>query len=119
MTAREKMRLYREAKLISEKDAAFDCGMSDILYRMVEGGHVTHPKFVENIKRYFHLTNLEAEELLPKNRRKHDPEYDPDRYVTKQDMRMNLRSRTEEERQFYDYVGAKRVKEQRCHSKRS
>ena len=55
--------------------------VSPTLIKMVENGQVTHPDIVESLRRFYKLTKLEAEELLPKNRRKHDPEYDPDKYV--------------------------------------
>ena len=60
-------------------------GVSSGLIGMVENGDVTHPIIVEKLKAFFKLTDEEAEELLPKNRRTHDPEYDPDKYVAEVD----------------------------------
>ena len=60
-------------------------GISSGLIGMVEHGDVTHPKIVEKLQNFYNLTDEEAEELLPKNRRLHDPEYDPDKYVAEID----------------------------------
>lgn len=80
MTAREKMIAFRKKynddyDLLSRK-----CNVSARLIEMIENGHVTHLNIVERIRKVYHLTNLEAEELLPINRRKHGGDYDPDRY---------------------------------------
>lgn len=56
-------------------------GVSVHLLTMIEDGQVTHPSIVESIRQFYKLTKKEAEELLPKNRREHDPEYEPDKYV--------------------------------------
>lgn len=56
-------------------------GVSVHLLTMIEDGQVTHPLIVESLQKFYKLTKREAEELLPKNRRKHDPEYEPDKYV--------------------------------------
>lgn len=85
MGARETMHYWRERMHASYQDISNMTGISPGLIGMVEHGDVTHPKIVEKIKDFFKLTDDEAEELLPKNRRPHDPEYDPDRYVALKD----------------------------------
>ena len=60
-------------------------GVSRGLIGMIEHGDVTHPKIVAKLQEFYGLTDLEAEELLPKNRRPHDPEYEPDKYVAEVD----------------------------------
>ena len=57
---------------------------------MVERGHVTHPNIVKKLKKLYSLTELEAEELLPENRRKHGDCYDPDKYVHEVDRNISL-----------------------------
>ena len=62
------------------KEAAKKCGISEELYKRIEGGDVTHPNIVKRIQEVFKLTDEQAEELLPENHRPSSPKYDPDRY---------------------------------------
>lgn len=80
MTTREKMIDWRNKSGITIKQLSLNTGVSQTLLGMVEAGHVTHPLIVKKIKRAYRLTDLEAEELLPKCRRKHGSNYDPDMY---------------------------------------
>lgn len=81
MTTREKMIKWREANGITLRKLSDQSGISETLLSMVEAGNVTHPKLVKIIKRLYKLTNDEAEELLPKNYRRSNPEYDPNKFV--------------------------------------
>ena len=62
------------------KVAAKICGISEDLYKLIEGGEVTHKNIVKRIQKVFKLTDEQAEELLPENYRPSSPKYDPDRY---------------------------------------
>lgn len=81
MTTREKMIKWRESKRLSFNDISKLVGISGKLIAMIESGEVTHPKIVEKIKNFYEFSDNEVEELLPKNRRPSDPNYDPDKYV--------------------------------------
>lgn len=81
MNVREKMIKFREEHLLTIKDMADRCGVSNDIIGMVEKGEVTHPLLVAKIAEAYGLTDLEAEELMPKCRRQHDPEYNPTKYV--------------------------------------
>lgn len=87
-STREKMVEFREKYGLSIRQMAEICGTSSDILGMVEKGDVTHPKIVERIRKGYKLTDLEAEELLPINRRPHGGDYDPDRYVTEIDPTM-------------------------------
>lgn len=90
MTTREKMKEYRKKNRIDLDSMAYICEMSKGLLGMVENGEVTHPIFVRNIQSAYELTDDEAEELLPINRRPHHPEYDPDKYVHAKDRERRI-----------------------------
>lgn len=79
------MKQWRETYGISYEYLSKLTGVSSGLICMVEHGDVTHPKIVTKLQEFFKLTDDEAEELLPKNRRPHDPEYEPDKYVAEVD----------------------------------
>lgn len=81
MDAREKMIKYRVDNNLSYEYISQKTGVSQGLISMIEDGQVTHPVIAEKLKKFYKLTKLETEELLPKIRRKHDPEYEPDKYV--------------------------------------
>lgn len=81
MTAREKMIQFRERYKIDFTYISNHTGVSPGLISMIERGHVSHPKIIDRIKEFYSLTDLEAEELLPENRRLHSPKYEPDKYV--------------------------------------
>lgn len=85
MSAREKMKQWREQMNTTYDTISKKIGISPGLIGMVEHGDVTHPSIVNKIQAFYELTDDEAEELLPKNRRPHDPEYDPDKYVAEVD----------------------------------
>ena len=78
---RKKMRDYRKSLGLSKKEMAKRCGISEVLLGMVENCDVTNPGIVARIQEQYKLTDLEAEDLLPINRRPHGGDYDPDRYV--------------------------------------
>ena len=88
MDTREKMREWREAMHASYDMISKKIGVSSGPIGMVENGCVTHPKIVEKLQNFYGLTDIEAEELLPKNRRPNDPDYDPDRYVSEADKQL-------------------------------
>lgn len=90
MDARSKMIEYREKRKLSFYDLSDKCGVSAGLISMIERGHVTHPNIVKKLKKLYSLTDIEAEELLPENRRKHGNDYDPDRYVSPVDRQICL-----------------------------
>ena len=69
MNARQKMIKYRERMNLDYKYLGLQCNVSSGLLAMVERGHVTHPNIVKRIQKFYKLTDREAEELLPENRR--------------------------------------------------
>ena len=81
MGTREKMIKWRVSKSLSFNDISKLIGISGKLIAMIESGEVTHPKIVEKIKNFYDFSDNDVEELLPKNRRPSDPNYDPDKYV--------------------------------------
>ena len=80
-TVRQKMVRRREHGGITIQQMAKKCRISEGLMRMIEEGEVTHPVIAQRIARRYRLTELEAEELMPLNRRPHGGDYDPDRYA--------------------------------------
>lgn len=80
MTVREKMVAWREESGLDRKWMAKRIGCSKDLLGMVELGEVTHPAIARRIGEAYHLTELETEELMPKNHRPHGGDYEPDRY---------------------------------------
>lgn len=91
MNIREKMIKFREEHLLTIKDMADRCGVSNDIIGMVEKGEVTHPTIVAKIAEGYGLTDLEAEELMPKNRRPHGPEYDPYKYVVEPPINISVK----------------------------
>ena len=81
MNARERMKNYRCSFGLTIEEMAQCCGISGALLAMIEDGDVTHPNIVHKIQKVYNLSDLEAEELLPENRRPHGGKYDPDKYV--------------------------------------
>lgn len=63
-----------------------ECSKGTIMY--VEEGWTTIPAFAEELGLIFSLTELETEELMPENHRKHSPEYDPLKYVIEPDKKL-------------------------------
>ena len=90
MDARQYMIQIRERKNRTIKQMADLIGISEGLLRMIEEGAVTHPQIVLAIQNTYTLTDMQAEELLPVNRRPNGGEYDPDRYVLPCDDFMNF-----------------------------
>ena len=92
MSAREKIKRDQHARYVTDdKNCALECGMSEVLFKMVKNGEVTHPNIARRIQKVFGLTDLEAEELMPENRRPHSPKYEPDKFVVKdQKVQLNL-----------------------------
>ena len=80
MDVRQKMRNFREEHSLTQAQMAKQCKISEALLYMIENADVTHPNIVKRIQKQYQLTDLEAEQLLPKNRRKHGGHYDPDQY---------------------------------------
>lgn len=80
MTVRDKMREFRKERQLTLRIMSDRSGVSETLLGMVENGNVTHPKIVKQIQDAYQLSDLEAEELMPKNYRPRGGDYDPDRY---------------------------------------
>ena len=81
---RDYMIRYRETVLRMTRDeAAKKARCSAYLLQLLEEDerNVTAPGIASRISRLYKLTAKQHELLLPKNRRKSDPEYDPDKYV--------------------------------------
>lgn len=81
MDTRSKMLQFRKDHHLSIRDISDRIYVSSDLIGMVEKGEVTHPLIVQKLASAYGLSNLEAEQLMPKNHRPHDPEYDPLKYV--------------------------------------
>lgn len=86
VTAAEVIRDYRIRHNLTIHQLAVKCDIGPALMSYLEAGAVTHPKIVERLQKIFDLTDEQTEGLLPKNRRPHDPDYDPDRYVDPKDF---------------------------------
>lgn len=84
--ARKVMHDFYESHYVTQKKAAYMIGISEWLLKEVEQGGVTHPNIVKRIQKFYSLDDDQAEELLPENRRPHNPKYDPDRYVDIRDL---------------------------------
>lgn len=80
MTVRERMIAWRERFGVSRDQVAKEIGCSKDLLGMVEHGEVTHPSIAHRIGAAYGLSELETEELMPKNYRPHGGDYEPDRY---------------------------------------
>lgn len=119
MSAREKMKKWREDRHLTCKQVSEICGVGNVLIAMIENGEVTHPKIVEKFKELYSLTDLEAEELLQKNRREHDIEYEPDKYVSPADRQIALKIEPKRQSIYEEYRGERHSEEIRHHKKRS
>ena len=80
MGAVQKIQKWQTRERLDNEKAAKKLGISEFLFSTIMDGGVTHPKIVEKIQKTVGLSELEAEELLPKHRRKHGGDYEPDRY---------------------------------------
>lgn len=85
MTVREKMVEWRRSYGLTRKEMAVLADCSEGLLTGVERGDVTHPSIAHRIGMAYRLTELETEELMPRCRRIHGGDYDPDRYVASAD----------------------------------
>lgn len=81
LTTRQKMIDYRNEHYITLEKMSRRVHVSEGLLGNIEDGWVTHPNIVERIQREYGLTDIEAEELLPENRRPSSPNYEPCRFV--------------------------------------
>lgn len=79
MTAREKMKAYREEHGYSISRMSRKSGASAVLLRMIERGNVTHPKIAEQVGKAYKLDKEDIYELMPENYRPGEG-YDPDKY---------------------------------------
>lgn len=86
MSAAEKITEFRKSKQIDLYRLGRICGVGGPVLAILEDGGVTHPNIVKKVQSFFKLTDEEAELILPKNRRPHDPEYDPDKFVDPRDI---------------------------------
>ena len=62
------------------------CKCTVTLLKMVMDGETTHPNIVKRIQKAYRLTDRQAEMLMPVIHRKHGPDYEPDRYVSPEDI---------------------------------
>lgn len=85
MTVRERMKDWRERFGVTVGQMALRANCSTGLLIGVESGEVTHPNIAHRIGVAYGLTELETEELMPKNYRLHGGDYEPDRYVASPD----------------------------------
>lgn len=88
MTTAQKMVDYRNAHNVTQEQMAWKANVPFKIIEILESGGVTHPNIVKRIAKAYELTEDEAEELLPENRRPHHPDYDPNKYVMPIDPNM-------------------------------
>lgn len=83
---REKLGLTRvEMARRIRKPGYWQCSEKLLTLLETDAANVTHPGIAKLIAKEYHATREQAEKLLPRHRRKHDPEYDPDRYKLEAD----------------------------------
>ena len=93
MGKREWMIRFREERHIPLPDMAakirkpgqWRCSEKLLNNLEMDDGYVTHPVIAQMIAEAYNATPEQAELLLPRHRRPHDPEYDPDRYILEMD----------------------------------
>lgn len=97
MNAIDKIRTWLDREQLDDFQAAKRIGISEGLLFRVLHGYPTHPNIAKKIADICGLDELEAEELMPENRRPHGGCYEPDKYVRDADVfRLPLKeSRTE------------------------
>lgn len=116
MDVREKMYEWRMKTGTTLRVISIMTGISETLLGMVETGEVTHPKIVEKIKKAYKLTDLEAEQLMPKIHRPHDPEYEPDKFKRPPELfKEKLLPKKEE---IFEYISERQDTHVRRHEKR-
>ncbi len=105
MTVREKMKAYRLEHGYSFERMSWKTGTSEVLLRMVESGHVTHPKIAKKIGKAYKLSKEDIYELMPENYRPGD-KYEPDKYVEfVPDSKHAIFGKTsQDERDYYGYI---------------
>lgn len=77
MDVRKYMIDYRNDRQISRKAMADKLDISETLLAIVENGGVTVPGIAKRIGKYYKLTELQTEELMPECRRPHSPHFNP------------------------------------------
>lgn len=78
---RKVIRKFREENGFTHRQAADYCGISEVLYKILENGGTTHPNIAAKIGSILGLSELQIEDLMPEHRRPHSPKYEPDKYV--------------------------------------
>lgn len=79
---RERMIAYRTQRRLSRYRMAERCKCSErLIFILEEEAGVTAPNIAKRVAKEYGLTELEAEELMPINRRPNGGDYDPDRYL--------------------------------------
>ena len=110
MTAREKMKKWREERQLDYDDISKMIDVGSHLIEMIEQGHVTHPIIARKMQKLYSLTDLEMEELLPENKREHSHEYEPDRYINTIAGAFNKYSKSYDDprSEYYAYMKGKK-----------
>lgn len=80
MKAVERMKKWREENGITLKQMSTRSGISESLLSLIEEGGVTHPDIAKIFVSAYGFPEECVEEIIPKNYRKSDEEYDPNRY---------------------------------------
>lgn len=86
MNAIDKIRTWQDREQLDNFQAAKRIGISESLFFRVIHGYTTHPNIAKKIADICGLSELEAEELMPENRRLHGVHYEPDKYVRDVDI---------------------------------
>ena len=86
MNAIDKIINWQNMEQLDDFQAANRIGISESLFFKVIHGYPTHPNIANKIADICGLNELEAEELMPKNRRPHGGCYEPDKYVRDVDI---------------------------------
>lgn len=105
MTAREKMKAYREKNGYSIEKMSRKSGVSSVLLNLVESGHVTHPKIAEQIGKAYKLSQEDIYELMPENYRPGE-NYEPGKYVEEVDYNNDriFPKQTAGDEDYYGYI---------------
>lgn len=100
----DKIARHQKAERLNDRDMAYKLHIGEVLLRMIKKGEVTHPNIVKRIQKYFKLTDLEVEVLLPENRRPHSEKYDPDKYVTNPLRAPIVNRKTADDKAYEEYL---------------